>query len=189
MSINFHPNQPSFTHPEKLPAIIRGRRKPFLHSSRLKAFMTTEPAQQSMVEGVLQSEETHSRNYMRKNKWCYDTLFKFDRTDVCTCTCVWTRVVCRLGDYCLSLKMVVSDGKSNELVQSMRLYVSIVPIWHWSLKEVLPWCQSLEYIGIIQNKQVLIPVKECLDDRMDELASEREGKQVKKEASSSMSFL
>ena len=72
-SFNFHSNQSSLRYPEKLHVISHGKRKPFQHSSRLKAFMTTEPALQSMVEGMLQSEETHLRNYMRQNKWYYDT--------------------------------------------------------------------------------------------------------------------
>ena len=71
-------------------------------------------------------------------------------------------------------------GKANNLmvVQSPRLNVSTVPIWHWHLRGFLESCWSSVCIGIWKKLHVLL-VREWDSHRIDELACKSGRKQAK----------
>ena len=77
-------------------------------------------------------------------------------------------------------------GNISNLVVSTRLDVSAVLIWYWSPGGFLGNCWSPVCTGHL--RKVLKPVKESLSNRIDELASESEGKQAKSKFPSSMYF-
>lgn len=75
------------------------------------------------------------------------------------------------------------ESKNLIVAQSTRLGISTVPIWCWRPRELTESCCSLACVGS-PKKLVLRPAKEYLSNKMDELATERKGKQTRIKVSS-----